>query len=200
MYTTDFNLTESPISENGAWHHNGLDWTTVNTASGYAFGNQAIGVTRSGAGQYNDSYAYLSGFSSDQQASAVVHLGTIDPGCSHEVEILLRWADGPHSARGYECNLSWNGAYAEIVRWNGALGDFTYLFRGSVPNGVRDGDTLTAAIVGNTITLSVNGQVRATATDSTFATGNPGMGFYRGVSGCGSLGDFGFTRFTATSQ
>jgi hypothetical protein len=198
-YTTDFNLTESPISEGGRWHNNGLDWTFVGTANGIAFGTQKIGVARVPPGQYDDSYAYLTGFPPDQQASGVVHLGTIDGGCSHEVEILLRWADSAHNAHGYECNLAYNGAYAEIVRWNGALGSYTYLNRGSVPGGVHEGDTLSASIVGTTITLSVNGVVRAMATDATFPTGNPGMAFYRGASGCGTLGDFGFTRFTASA-
>ena len=198
-YTTDFDLTESPLSESGAWHHDGLDWALVDTANGIAFGTQALGVSRSGPGQYNDSYAYLSGFPPDQRASGVVHLGSIDGNCTHEVEILLRWEDSAHSARGYECNLAYDGAYAQIVRWNGPVGDYTYLNSGSVPGGVHEGDTLSASIVGNQITLSVNAVVRATAQDSTFTTGGPGIGLWRGSSGCGSFGDFGFTRFSASS-
>jgi hypothetical protein len=198
MYTTNFDLTQSPLSESGAWHHDGLDWTTVDSGGGIAFGTQALGVSRSGPGQYNDSYAYLSGFPPDQQASGVVHLGTIDGSCTHEVEILMRWSDSAHVARGYECNLAFDGSYAQIVRWNGAVGDYTYLdMGGSVPGGVHECDTLRASIVGNKITLSVNGVVRASAQDSTFATGNPGIGLWRGSSGCGTNGDFGFTSFTA---
>jgi hypothetical protein len=198
-YSTDFNLTESPISESGAWHHDGLDWAKVDTSGGYAYGTQALGVGRSGPGQYNDSYAYLSGFPPDQQASGVVHKGTIDTSCTHEVEILLHWSDAAHSASGYECNLAYDGGYAEIVRWNGPVGDYTYLNRGSVPGGVKEGDTLSCSIVGSTITLSVNGVARATATDSTYTTGNPGMAFWRGSSGCGSFGDYGYTHYTASS-
>jgi len=196
-YVTDFDLTEAPTSEGGAWHHNGLDWAQVNTENGVAFGTQALGVPRSGLGQYNDSYAYLAGFPPNQQASGVIHKGAIDTSCTHEVEILLRWSDAPHSARGYECNLAYDGSYAEIVRWNGPVGDYTYLNSGSVPDGIKDGDTLSASIVGTTITLSVNGIVRVAATDSTFATGNPGMAFWRGSSGCGTFGDYGFTHYAA---
>jgi hypothetical protein len=199
-YSTNFDLTESPVSENGAWHHDGLDWTLVETAGGIARGTQALGVTRSGPGNYNDSYAYLSGFPPNQQASGVIHLGSINTSCTHEVEILLRWADAAHNARGYECALAYDGTYVQVARWNGALGDYTLIgTRGSVPGGVHDGDVVSASIVGNQITVSVNGTVRATATDSTFATGNPGMGFWRGTSGCGSLGDFAFTQYSATS-
>ncbi len=198
-YTTNFDTTESPISEAGHWHHVGLDWTTVDTAGGTAFGTQALGVSRSGPTGYDDSYAYLDGFSPDQEASAVVSLGTIDTSCTHEVEVLLRWDDGAHLAQGYECNVAFDGSYAQIVRWNGAVGDYMYLGSGSVPGGVRDGDTVSARVTGGHITLSVNGTVRATADDATYPDGNPGIGFWRGDSGCGTLGDYGFTSFQATS-
>ena len=192
-YSTNFDLTESPISEGGAWTHLGLDWTLVNTANGNAFGTQ---FPNNG---YDDSYAHLAGFPADQSASGLIHrAANMDPGCTHEVEILLRWADAAHSARGYECNLAFDGAYAQIVRWNGPVGDFTYLASGSVPGGVHDGDTLSASIVGSQITLFVNGAVVAQATDSTFATGQPGMAFWRGGA-CGTIGDYGFTHYSATS-
>jgi len=196
-YSTNFGLSESPISEDGAWHHDGLDWTTVDTADGIALGTQALGVSRSGPEGYDDSYAYLAGFPPDQAASAVVALGAIDASCTHEVELLLRWADSAHNARGYECNVAFDGSYAQIVRWNGPVGDYMYLGAGNVPGGMHDGDTVSASIVGDTITLSVNGTVRATAQDRTFADGNPGVGFWRGDSGCGTLGDYGFASFGA---
>jgi hypothetical protein len=115
------------------------------------------------------------------------------------VEVILRWADSAHNARGYECNVAFDGSYAQIVRWNGPVGDYTYLANGSVPGGIHDGDTVSASIVGDQITLSVNAVVRATATDATYANGNPGVAFWRGSSGCGTFGDYGFTRFTASS-
>ena len=62
---------------------------------------------------------------------------------------------------------------------------------------MHEGDVLSAQIVGSQITLSVNGVVRASATDSSITSGNPGVAFWRGSSGCGSLGDYSFTRFTA---
>jgi hypothetical protein len=206
-YSTDFNLVENPISEGGRWHHNGLDWTVIETFGGNAIGTQALGVFRSGASAYNDSYAYLTGFPADQQASAVIHLDpSINGGCTHEAEILLRWSDAAHTARGYECNLAFNGGYAEVVRWNGALGDYTYVSpQGSGgPGAVHDGDVFSAQIVGNIITTSLNGRQLqhldvTSIGGAVWTDGNPGIGMFRGVQGCGSRGDYGFTRYTAMS-
>ncbi|HEX7669178.1 MAG TPA: hypothetical protein VF395_06340 [Polyangiaceae bacterium] len=128
-----------------------------------------------------------------------MHLASPTGATTHEVEILLHWSDDAHNARGYECNLAWNGGYAEIVRWNGPINDFTYLARSSAPMGVHEGDTLSAKIVGTTITSYLNGVQIATATDSTFTTGNPGIGLWRGGGAPVTLRDYAFTSFTATS-
>jgi hypothetical protein len=193
-YSTNFDLAEFPISEGGVWKHTGLDWTRVKTAGGYAFGTQ---TGSSGNGGYDDSYAYLSGFGPNQTASAVIHKEDGIASCCHEVEILLRWSDSDHDAHGYECNLAYDGAYAQIVRWNGAVGSFTYIgAQGSVPGGVKDGDTLTCTIVGDTITLAVNGVERAKGSDTTFTSGNPGIGFFR-RNHSNAESDFGFTSFVA---
>lgn len=200
-YTTNFDFTESPISDGGKWTHKGQDWSLVATSGGTAYGTQALSP-RTGAAVYNDSYAYLGGFPPDQSVTATIHLiSGIDGSTTHEVEILLRWADSAHDARGYECNLAYNGRYAEIVRWNGPLGNYTYVTaQGSGgPGAVHDGDVFSAQIVGTTITTYLNGKELATANDATFATGNPGMGFFRGTNGAGSLGDYGFTSYTAKS-
>jgi hypothetical protein len=190
-YSTNFDGDENPISENGAWSHTGLDWTNVAKSGGIAYG------TQTGRDGYDDSFAILSGFTADHTASGVIHLvGNIDGSCTHEVEILLRWADDAHNARGYECNVSFDGGYVQVVRWNGALGDFTVLGGGNAP-GLKDGDTLKATIVGSDIRVSINDVERAQVTDSTFTTGNPGMGFFRRDCGAGS--DFGFTSFSAAS-
>ena len=193
-YSTTFDGTEAPISENGAWTHVGLDWALVDTGGGLAYG------TQTGTGGYNDSYAHLSGFPANQRASGVIHKDPgIDGSTTHELEILMRWSDSAHDAHGYECNLAWDGSYAQIVRWNGMLGDFTYLGSGSVPGGVHDGDTLSASAVGSLITLYVNGVSIATATDSTWKTGNPGMGLWRGGPSGAFVGDYAFTSYTASS-
>ena len=201
-FATEFPFTERPISENGAWHHLGRFWAYIRTTDGHAFG------TQTGAGGYDDAYAYLTGFSPDQQAQATLWLDPRTNGDYREVELLLRWADSPTSARGYECNLAWNGTYAEIVRWNGRLGDFTYIARqtkfdpGIMPP--RSGDTLKATISGTSIRVYLNrndghgDHLIVVGQDSSFADGNPGMGFF--IQGRVDPAQFGFSSYSASSD
>ena len=170
----------------------------VRSKDGIAFGTQS-GID-TGAYIYNDSYAILSGFPPDQSAEGVVHISNPAGSCNQEVEILLRWNSVARRATGYECLarcLNAAESYIEIVRWNGALGDFTYISRmHSSAAGVKDGDTLKATIIGNKITIYLNGVMKLQGTDNTYSTGNPGMGFF--LLGCpGSNADFGFKSFRA---
>jgi len=199
-YSTNFPLTENPISEGSKWSTGkavGLDWADVVTKPGLAYG------TQTGSGGYNDSLAILKGtWGADQSAWATVHsVNQVGGNVNEEVEILLRFAIGPHSARGYEINfrsLNSSESYTQIVRWNGPLGNFTLLdARGGSTYGIKEGDTVKATIVGNTITSYINGVAKLSVTDSTFSSGSPGMGFYlRGPSGVNT--DYGFTSYTAT--
>jgi hypothetical protein len=200
-YSTHFPLTENPISEGGHWIHLGTPWCVVATGGGVAYGTQP------GDGAYTDSYAHLSGFPPDQSVTVTIHLEAgLSPGGTREAEIHLRWADSASSARGYECNLAYNGAYAEVVRWNGALGDYTYVSpQGSGgPGAVHDGDVFQAEIVGTVITTSLNGhQLQHVDVSSIGGTvwsdGDPGMGFWRGAGASATPGDYGFGSYAATS-
>lgn len=128
-------------------------------------------------------------------ASAVVKVegGLTD---THEVEKLLRWADSAHNARGYQCNVNYHGG-CQIVRWSGAIRDFTVL-RGANAPGVSSDDVLKATIAGNVISVYVNNALIDQGTDTAFATGNPGIGFFRRTAGANT--DFGFLSFATTSQ
>lgn len=188
-YRTVFPLTENPISEGGRWVNVGLDWTFVQTSGGLAFGTQV-------GGGFDDSYAHLTGFPPNHTAYGIIHLGSPTSGINHEVEILMRWADSAHNARGYECNIAYNGQYATIVRWNGPLNSFTNLaqvFGVPIPN---TGDIFSAKIVGNKISSYLNGVLLATATDSTYTTGDPGMGFFRSAPST-PANDFAFSAYGA---
>jgi hypothetical protein len=140
----------------------------------------------------------MSGFTADQEAQAVVFHDPSRTGGTQEVELLLRWADSAHVARGYECNFSYGGGYAQIVRWNGALSDFTYLTQVSLGRALVTGDVVKAQIVGNVITVYFNGTQINQATDSTWITGQPGMAFWKGSSS-GPNTALGFSSYTATS-
>ena len=203
-YVTRFPLTEDPISEGGRWIAGGavgLDWSNVSTTPGLAIGRQT-------GASYTDANAILSGaWGPDQSASATVHVTRANDACAQEVELRLRSAISAHVNRGYEISYKSSqspSAYLIIVRWNGALGSYTYLFkRSGAEFGVKDGDVVSASVVGDLISAYKNGVQMAQATDRTFATGSPGMGFNleNGPPGCaGTNRDYGFTSFAATDS
>jgi hypothetical protein len=177
-YSTNFPNTENPISEGGQWLNgaaNGLDWQNVRTTTGLAFGSG----TNSG---YNDNVAQLTNHSipANQQVQVTIHRASgYTPPSSHEVSLYVRMAIAAHNIRGYEILVPFGGNGGQIVRWNGALGDFTPLsVSGSGFSTVADGDIVIAKIVGSTITAYHNGVAALSATDGTWSSGNPGMGFF----------------------
>jgi hypothetical protein len=194
-FTTAFPLTESPLSEGGQWITGkaiGLDWSDVATASGRAFG------TQSGTGGLDDAIAIVAGaWGPDQSATATVF--SINPNnvATQEVELLLRFSITPHNAHGYEINFrAPDGGYIEVARWNGALSDFTAL--ASIGGSLANGDVVKATAIGNVITVYKNGVQVLQVTDGTWATGSPGIGFFRRNNGAANT-DFGFTSFTASN-
>jgi len=198
-YTTAFPLTENPLSEGGVWatgHAAGIDWSDVRTTPGLAFG------TQSGLQNYNDSIAVLQGtWGPDQAATATVYTVNQTAGNVYEeAEILLRFQISPHTARGYEINFSMRNdgsQYTQIVRWNGSIGDFTLLDARVLPFVLKTGDRVAASAVGNTITTYVNDAEIFHVTDSAFADGNPGLGFYlQGATGVNA--DYGVSCYAAS--
>jgi hypothetical protein len=205
-YTTDFPLTEDPISQGGNWINGGttgLDWTNVRTTPGLAFGTELAHNYI-----YDDSIALLTGeWGPDQTVTATVHSQDPDTNCYQEVELLLRGTLTAHSAKLYEVNaraVDDSNSYMTIVRWNGPQGDYTYL--DGPPQGmnfgIKEGDTFMANITGDVITVYLNGVQKLQTTDSTYATGSPGMGFYLSAgTGCAnSNANYGFENYTATSN
>ena len=205
-YRTRFQLDEDPISEDGLWLNgkkDGIDWTDVVTNNGIAYG----AVSRMGVaerrveqgnlaapalggpvheGDYDDPTAVLTGtWGRNQQAKAKVFSRNQTEKYFQEVEIRLRSTIAPHRCTGYEvfwrC-LKTENAYAEIVRWNGKVGDFTSLKKLIGPQyGVKDGDVVEATIFGNVLKGFINGVEVISAMDDVFAEGNPGIGFNFGV-------------------
>jgi hypothetical protein len=197
IYTTSFSLTENPISENGNWVNGkvvGLDWHNVVTSPGLAYGTDSPEA-------FSDPTALLTGaWGADQTVEATVYSANQTESYYQEVEIRLRSNISAHSNTGYEilfrC-LKTPNAYMAVVRWNGVLGDHTYLsIKSGAPYGVSNGDIVKASIVGSEIKVYINNVLVDSIMDNTYSTGNPGMGFNYG---CGSsYGDFGFTKFTAS--
>jgi hypothetical protein len=202
-FTTNFSdAPESPISEGGAWHHTPNLWAFINTVSSP---NRAIG-TQLGGGTFDDSYAYLGGFGPDVTCMATVYVDPtyIPTNGESELEIRLRVSDSTTQSFGYECNFSVGGFYAQIVRWNGNLGDFTFINQGTSYTAPATGDIVRADITGGNIATyikyaSTGGTTwvpLATGSDSTFATGQPGIGMWLQGTVTNSS-KYGFTDFTA---
>ena len=200
-YVTKLVLTEDPISENGNWISGravGIDWANVATTPDLAYG------TESGGGGYDDSTALLTGtWGPDQMAEATVYSINQNDNIYEEIELRLRSSLSTHRSTGYEINfrcLKTAYGYTQIVRWDGLLGKFKYLASQEDANyGVANGDVVRATIVGNIITAYINGVRVLRAKDDTYATGNPGIGFFlRGRIGVNK--DYGFTNFKASDR
>jgi hypothetical protein len=189
VFTTSFPLTENPLSDTGKWVNGkaiGLDWNDAQSVPNEAYASMLSG----GASRYNDSIAHLSTavmtFPPNQYAQGTVYRAAgYNPSPSkHEVELHLRFQTTAHNARGYEIMWGITG-YLAIVRWNGALGDYTGILDTGDPGigAPADGDVLRVEISGTTLTVFKNGksvaQVKVDSIPGTvWAAGQPGMGFW----------------------
>lgn len=202
-YRTNFPVAENPISQGGRWYNgadDGIDWCNVQTSIGYAWG---VGPCRV---SYADPTAILKGaWGPDQTVQATARIRATDTSYYQEIELRLRTTVRAHRMAGYEVNFGVSHAYLQIVRWNGPLADFTYLGSsctypsvcGQVTGfTIHNGDVAKAIISGGTISVYVNGTLRATATDSTYTTGNPGIGYNYGCGG--TYANFAWENFSAS--
>jgi hypothetical protein len=221
-YGTRFLVEEDPISEGGIWlngRKDGVDWADVIAGGGRAYGaisRMAVAeqrveqgnldtadVTSSlPVGDYDDPTAVLTGlWGPNQHARGTVFSVNPTDEYFQEVQFRFRHTMRPNWCSGYEifwrC-LKVGGAYTEIVRWNGRVGDFTSLQRFEGPDyGVQDGDEIEATIVANVIKGYVNGAEVISAIDDVFAAGAPGIGFNFGVGNTNV--DHGFTSFEVST-
>jgi len=218
-YSTDFPLDENPISEAGMWlngRKDGVDWTDVVTKGGVAYGapsrmDVAERRVEQGnlaaddsppIGDYDDPTAVVAGeWGAVQHAKATVYSRDPTDSLFQEVQIRLRTVIEPNLCTGYEvfwrCLKSDDG-YAEIVRWNGAVGDFTSLRKlFGAQYGVQHGDLVEATIDGDVLKGFINGVEVISATDDVFGAGSPGVGFNFGVGSTNI--DHGFSSFAVDS-
>lgn len=209
-FSTTFASTENPISEGGIWLNgetDGGDWHDCRTTGG-----NCVGAADNFGSRYADDIACLKTayreFSPAQWAQGTVYRadGYSGGGGSHEVELLLRWSISAGEARGYEASIGIRpgGTYAFIVRWNGDLGDYTTLWDpdGSIgsyvnePTPLADGDVIRAEIdADGLITLYQNELVLGSVTNTTWTSGQPGVGFWP-VDGA-TAANMGWSNFSA---
>jgi hypothetical protein len=199
-YSTNFPLTENPISENGHWINGetvGLDWYNVQTINGHASGDQPFPDYN----LYNDSTAVLTGsWSPNQSAQATVVGGNTYATDGEEVELRVCSSISAHTITGYEFTYRNypNGGYCAIVRWNGPLNDFTTLATDNNNyHGVKSGDVVLGTIAGGVIRSYVNGVLVSQATDTTYTNGSPGVGFDFFAAPSNDQTNFGLTAFSA---
>ncbi len=215
-YSTDFERDENPISEGGMWlngRKDGIDWIDVISKDGVGYGEVSrMGVPERRAeqgnleesddaapeGDYDDPTAVLTGeWGPDQHGKATVYSKNPTDEYFQEVQIRLRHTMTPGSCTGYEiffrC-LKTDAGYAEIVRWDGKVGNWHSLARKvGAQYGVEHGDVIEATITGSEIKGYINGVEVISASDSTHATGAPGIGFNFGVGDTNV--DHGFSHF-----
>jgi hypothetical protein len=206
-WTTSFPLVENPISEGGVWHH--LDPTLTVVSTEVLDGVHVAHGTQAGAGGYDDSNAYLSGFPENQSIQGTIWMSpSISSIPNREIELLLRWRDdnplrltryGMTSATGYEINVNQNGQYLQLGTFKGPL-----LASAASPPVPKTGDIFKAQIVTNangsaTIVVYWNGVEKINYTHSTPVTGgNPGVGFY--IDSGARNNEFGFSSVTASGE
>lgn len=192
-YSTDFAGTENPLSEGGVWQNNNTTvWHEMEKVSGIAHGAGYATV-----GNYEDCYALLKylNVDPDQEVLATIYLNKGVWTDTHEWELHVRGNEAANSMQLYEGLIGFSGT-GEIVRWNGAIGDFTLIGSGGSSAGnVQDYDTCRMTAVGTELNLYRNGTLLRTATDATYATGQPGIGIFNRETGTNS--ELGFRDYEA---
>ena len=117
------------------------------------------------------------------------------------MELRLRSSLLAHKATGYEIAFDvpkQRRRTHKSVRWNGPLGDFTYLKGGEGSRyGVKNGDVVKATIVGERNRCLCQRRQMLQVSDDTYKNGSPGMGLYIHEATRGN-DDYGFTAFEAS--
>jgi hypothetical protein len=208
-YTTGFaGGDENPLNEGGRWFNgaaDGIDWGNMRIVGGKAVGTIAT--------TFHDNTGILKGvWAPNQRAQATIFKGSPNNTFAPEAELRLRSSISAHDCHGYEIGYSLRGgsdSYLIIVRWNGPVGSpdgFTYILSADQANGVAyevgDGAVISASIVGNIITTSVDGVQKASVdvrgAGPAWTDGAPGIGTNGDTGGLATIGEYGFRAFSAT--
>lgn len=182
-YSTNFPLTENPLSESGRWQVGGITGFYANprTTPGKCFA--ATTVT---PGEDDDALGVLltPAFNANYSVSVTISKSVGSKTNSFEVGIYGRRARvSTDFYRGYEVLIGFNPGEFQVIKWLGIahdLSNFTILSTSGSPAAVSDGDIFRADFIGNVITVYRNGTLFNTTTDSSspWLDGAPGMGFF----------------------
>jgi hypothetical protein len=205
-YFTTFAGKENPLSENGNWKNgadDGIDWCDVRKTPGLAFGVGPCSTT------YRDPTAVLTGaWGPNQGAAATLFVGTFTEVRFPESEVRLNTIITAHGVTGYEiyCTVGTPETHPDpqldIVRWNGPPPDSTnsnnaFTVIAEADDVIcKNGDILSATNIDGSIQAYINGKLVASAVDTTYRNGSPGIGFNAGEGSQYALN--GITSFSAT--
>lgn len=194
---------ENPLSAGGIWSNN-TQGVGGNVAPGN-FTNMLVGLASDGATtiafdshggvEYDDSFAFVPGFTGDQYAEAVLYKEAgYNPNAAnsnHEVELIL----GCSSASGTRI---WNeflfnaGGGVDIVYLDGGPSDFQSIGSGTGAAGIpQDGDVIRATKVGNVLKGYLNGVLVVEYTGDLAANGS-GIGIAGFIRPGATHNKFGF--------
>jgi hypothetical protein len=192
-FVTSFPTIEAPLSQGGIWQCGlqvGQDWTDPKVTA-----NGCVATSAPTPNRYSDDIAFINPaarvYTRKQRALAVLYKAAAYTagGGAHECELFLLGNISAHSVTGYECSMGIDttGTYFFVVRWEGAAGTYTPLWdpHGGIgsylntPSALADGDTWEAKIDNSgVILLKQNGVSIGTVTDTTYTSGQPGLGFW----------------------
>ena len=180
-FFADFSLTENPISQGGKFRTGGVTGFYKDPRS---IGGKCYAASTVGA-DYDDCLGQLQnhGIGANQRASLTVfRQGGYTSGDTHEFALYLRLVIGASLVRGYECLMNEQDGF-QIVRWEGiSQGSDNFntgiSVSGSGPGHLVTGDVIVFEGIGSNFRVLKNAVEVASFTDSTWTTGNPGLGFF----------------------
>lgn len=183
-YFTNFPLTENPINQGGMFRVGDFTGFYKNPRStpGKCFAADFVGAG------FDDCIAHLINHAvpvNHRVTATIFRSVGYNPSDSHEVGLYLRMQIGVGAGsvyvRGYEFLFAAGGSF-QIFRWEGTTHEsenFTELtVTGAGPGTLANGDVISVQAIGSAFQVFKNGVQVATATDSTWTDGNPGMGFF----------------------
>jgi hypothetical protein len=202
-YSTEFTVTENPLSEGGRWasppQPSGIKWTRMVSDAAMASGTGVAYGTNGAKNTYDDSYAKFVGFEFPSATSieivAILYRSpSLARGSAYpEKELWFCIDDGVNGAdaflRGYEVMLN-PGGFSNMGKWlGGQTSDQIPVFPnaggvGDVPDGAEFKATITRSGSTNTISMYYNGVLQYQNTDTNFggmasySIGRPGFGAF----------------------
>lgn len=169
--SSTFSGTENPLSEGGVWSTAPGVWGAMRKANG-AFCTATLTDCASvyAAGLTADQYSEIT-IADVAGAQVMFHYANVRTNASGLYQVTTAADVGPN--------------VLVILRWDAAHGETQLGANITTPANVQTGDVMRLEVVGSLLTVKWNGAILRTQSDSTFATGQPGIGGWVHTSGSG---------------